>query len=143
MSSTVSDTLRIGELELRFLADDRSSVDSLVMFEFAAPPRARVPTPHYHRDVDEAVYGLAGVLTVTLDGRTHELKAGECIVIPRGQTHQHENRGDVLARALVVMSPGTISRRYFEEMAAVVNAGGPPDPNVVQGIMRRYGLIPA
>jgi quercetin dioxygenase-like cupin family protein len=143
MPSIVPDTLRIGDLELRFLADDRSGVDSLMMFEFGVPPGARVPASHYHRDVDEAVYGLAGILTVTIDGRTRALHAGEALVIPRGRPHQHENRHDVPARALIVMSPGSIGRRYFEELAAVVNAPGPPDPAVIVAIMRRYGLIPA
>src|ERR1051326_2689618 len=138
MLHTVREPVHIGERELNFLADEAHGVDSVVMFEFTVPPHARVPAPHYHRDVDEVLYGLDG------DGQhAHALRAGDSIVIPRGRPHHHENRDAAIARALVVLTPGTISRRYFEEIAAVVNAPGRPDPAVVDRIMRRYGLIPA
>lgn len=50
---------RPGNLELKFLVDESHGAGDLVMFEFTVPPRARVPAPHLHRDVDEVVYGLA------------------------------------------------------------------------------------
>lgn len=64
--------VRLGGLELRFLADERDSAGELVMFELSVPPQARVPAPHYHDRVDEVVYGLGGTLTTKVDGRTYE-----------------------------------------------------------------------
>jgi quercetin dioxygenase-like cupin family protein len=136
-------TIRVGQLELKFLVDDSQGVDSLVMFEFTIPPRARVPAAHYHRDVDEAVYGFEGTITSTVGGRTVEVHAGETLVIPRGMVHCWENVHDVAARGLVVLTPGSITRRYFEEVAEQVNVPGKPDLAKVQAIMLRYGLVPA
>ena len=136
------EVVRIGELELRFLVDERQGAGDMVMFEFVVPPNARVPVPHFHESVDEAVYGLSGPLTTMLDGVAHEVRAGDVVFIPRGAVHHHANPHDETARALIVMTPGSIGRRYFEEMAAEV-AGGRPDPARVMEIMRRHGLVPA
>jgi uncharacterized cupin superfamily protein len=46
------------------------------MFEFSVAPQARVPASHFHREVDEVVYALDGVLTSTVDGKRHELRNG-------------------------------------------------------------------
>jgi quercetin dioxygenase-like cupin family protein len=138
-----SKVIRIGELELRFLVDETQGSGDLVIFEFTIPPQARVPAPHFHRDVDEAVYGVEGTLTMTLDGRKQELRPGEVMFIPRGSVHHHENVHAETARALVVLNPGSIGRRYFDEIAEAVNVQGKPDSGRIEEIMRRHGLIPA
>jgi quercetin dioxygenase-like cupin family protein len=143
MEGISSKTVRIGDLDLRFLVDETQGSGDLVMFEFTVPPQARVPAPHFHRDVDEAVYGLEGTLTMTLDGERRELRSGEVIFIPRGSVHHHENLHGETARALVVLTPGSIGRRYFEEIAEAVNVPGKPDLGQVKEIMLRHGLIPA
>lgn len=53
--------------------------------------------------------------------------------------HRHN---PVPARALIVISPD-IGAKYFEDIAEVVNAGGPPDKTRLVGVMERYGLVPA
>jgi quercetin dioxygenase-like cupin family protein len=143
MEAAEKPVVRIGALDLRFLVDETQGSGDLVMFEFAVPANARVPAPHYHRDVDEAVYGLEGTLTTTVDGQRHAVRRGDVVLIPRGAVHHHENLHEGTARALVVLTPGSIGRRYFEEMAEAVNVPGKPDPARVQEIMRRHGLIPA
>ena len=40
------------------------------MFEFTVPAGAKVPVPHSHRHYDETIYGVAGVVTFTVDGKT-------------------------------------------------------------------------
>jgi quercetin dioxygenase-like cupin family protein len=143
MEGISSNTVRIGDLDLRFLVDETQGSSDLVMFEFTVPPQARVPAPHFHREVDEAVYGLEGILTMTLDGERRELHPGDVIFIPRGSVHHHENLHEQAARALVVLTPGSIGRRYFEEIAAAVNVSGKPDLGQIKEIMLRHGLIPA
>ena len=44
---------------------------------------------------------------------------------------------------MIVIAPGTIGRRYFEEIAEVVSQPGPPDMARMQDVMRRHGLVPA
>jgi quercetin dioxygenase-like cupin family protein len=143
MEASSGKVVRIGALELRFLVDETQGAGDLVMFEFVVPAEARVPAPHFHRDVDEAVYGLEGTLTTTVDGRKHEVRRGDAVLIPRGSVHHHENLHAEAARALIVLTPGSIGRRYFEEMAEEVNVPGKPDPARVKEVMLRHGLVPA
>ena len=53
MESAVTDVIRIGGLELRFLVDETQGSGDLVIFEMTVQPNARVPVAHYHREVDE------------------------------------------------------------------------------------------
>ena len=143
MESAVADVIRIGGLELRFLVDETQGSGDLVIFEMTVHPNARVPVPHYHRDVDEIIYGLSGTLTGRVDGEAHEIRAGDCLRIPRGAVHYTENVHDETARALIVLNPGSIGRAYFEEIAEAASGPGKPDPARLKEIMLRYGLVPA
>jgi len=143
MEAPSNDVVRIGSLELRFLVDETLAPGNLIMFEFLVPPNARVPAPHFHKEVDEVVYAIDGVTTTTLDGRKHELRAGQSLFVPRGSVHTHENLHGEVARSLIIMSPGSIGRRYFEEIAGEVNVPGKPDVVKIKEIMLRHGLVPA
>jgi quercetin dioxygenase-like cupin family protein len=139
----MSNEVRIGSLRLNFLIDDVDNGGRLTLFEMAVPEGAKVPAAHYHRDFEEVWYGLGGVLTVTLDGVAHPLKAGDALFVPRGAVHRFDNFGVGEARALITLTPGTAGKRYFEDVAAVMNAGGPPDMAQVKAVMAKYGLIAA
>jgi quercetin dioxygenase-like cupin family protein len=130
-------------MELRFHVDENDGSGDLVMFEFMVPPGARVPEPHYHESVDEVIYGLEGTMTTMRDGERHEIRPGDSLLIRRGQVHHHANAGEVSAKAMVVLNPGTIGRKYFEEIAEVVNVPGKPDLAKVREIMARHGLVTA
>jgi quercetin dioxygenase-like cupin family protein len=139
----VDDVIRVGQIEIRFRLTPADTGGSVSMFEFMIPPRARVPLPHSHDAYDETAYGLDGVMTWTLDGRTIENRPGDVLFIPHGRVHGFENRGDVPARGLGVISPGLLGPEFFREVGDIVNAGGPPDPARIGAIMRKYGLTPA
>jgi quercetin dioxygenase-like cupin family protein len=138
----MAETIWIGALELRFLHSKETTAGSLDLFEMDVPPRARMPVPHHHRDWDETVYGLSGVLTFTVDGRTTEIGPGDHLFIPRGAVHGFDNRGEAVATCLSVLTPGVLGPGYFRELASLV-AAGPPDPEVMKAVMLRHGLIPA
>jgi quercetin dioxygenase-like cupin family protein len=129
-------------MELRFHVDENDGSGDLVMFEFMVPPGARVPEPHFHETVDEVIYGLEGTMTTMRDGERHEIRPGDSLLIRRGQVHHHANVADAPAKAMVVLNPGTIGRRYFEEIAEVVNVPGKPDLAKVREIMARHGMVP-
>jgi quercetin dioxygenase-like cupin family protein len=113
------------------------------MFEFSVPSKARVPVPHSHEAFDETVYGLAGVTTWTLDGKPIAVSPGESLFIKRGVVHQFENRGEAEARSLSVITPGLLGPAYFQEIAAVLRAAGPPNIPAIMAVMQRHGLRPA
>ncbi len=143
MTSGNGEAIRVGQLELRFLVDDAASRGALCMFEMTVPPGAKVPAPHFHREVDEAVYGLEGLLTYTVDGARHRIGPGAHLFAPRGAVHHFVNTDTAPARVLTVLTPASIGPRYFREIGALVNRGGPPDPASVKDIMLRHGLVPA
>jgi len=137
--------ITIGQVAIRFLLEGQASGGSVAMFEFDVPAGARVPIAHSHDAYEETLYGLAGVLTWTVNGRTHEVGPGQVLCIPRGAIHRFDNRHGAAARMLAVVTPGVLRSDYFREMADVVRAaaGGPPDPGVLAQVMRRHGLTPA
>jgi quercetin dioxygenase-like cupin family protein len=135
--------IRIGQLEILFLQTKEETNGALDMFEFTVPTDAKVPVPHYHRDYDETIYGLSGVLTWTLDGEQREVGPGETLFIRRGVVHRFANSHAETARSLAVLTPGLVGPGYFRELASLIVPGSPPDPARVREVMLRYGLVPA
>ena len=135
--------IRVGQLELRFLFSGAETGNALTMFEMTVPPGARVPGAHFHIEVDEAVYGMEGELTYTIEGVKHRIRSGDRVFAPRGKVHHFVNEGPVPAKVLSVLTPGSIGPDYFRDIAAVVSAGGPPDPAKIAAVMARHGLVAA
>jgi quercetin dioxygenase-like cupin family protein len=140
-----SEEIRIGQLAIRFLLDGEASGGSVAVFEFDVPAGARVPAAHSHDGFEETIYGLEGVLSLTLDGRQTEVGPGEVLCIPRGVVHRFDNDYDLDAKMLAIVSPGILGPDYFREVAAVIEAAtdGPPDPASLAEVLRRHGLTPA
>ena len=138
-----SETIAVGALRVRFLVEASDANGSVAVFECEAPADARMPAPHSHDAFEETIYGVRGVSTWTIDGRTLDVGPGEAVCIPRGTVHGFDNRGDVDARFLAIVSPGVLGPAYFREIGEVLAAGGPPDPAAIASVMRRYGLTPA
>lgn len=136
-------TIQIGQLQLDFLLDGGDTNNGLVMFEFLIPEGAKVPIPHYHKDVDEVIYGLAGVTTTTVNGKIMEIGIGDQLFISKGSVHHHDNRHQGTAKSLIILTPATIGISYFKEMSELIKPGVPPDPQKVTEVMLRHGLIPA
>lgn len=135
-------TIQIGQLQLHFLLDGKDTNNGLVMFEFLIPEGAKVPVPHYHKDVDEVIYGLEGITSTTVNGKTTEISAGDRLFIPKGTVHHHDNRHAGTAKSLIILTPATIGPAYFKEMSELIRPGVPPDRQKATEIMLRHGLIP-
>ena len=133
--------IKVGQLGVRYLVDG-SHTQSLGMFELTVPPGSNVPPPHSHTNTEECVYVLEGRLRYSVGAQTRDLTVGQTMSTPRGSVHAFSNPFTQPARALIVLSPD-IGARYFEDVAAVINAGGPPDKAALASVMSRYGLVPA
>jgi quercetin dioxygenase-like cupin family protein len=142
MFPSIKEKIRIGALELNFLLDGDDTDGTLVQFEMIVPPNAKVPAPHFHVDVDETLYVLEGIITQLIGTETIERHPGDKCFIKRGIVHGFNNLHDKTARVLCTLSPASIGPAYFREIAAVINAGGPPDMQKVLTIMKTYGLEP-
>jgi len=140
-----SEEIKIGGLAIRFLLEGKASGGSVAMFEFDVAAGARVPIAHSHDAYEKTIYGLAGVLTFTVDGRKTEIGPGEALCIPRGAIHRFDNFHSAEAKMLAIVTPGVLRPDYFREIAAVIEAtaSGPPNPAAIADVMRRHGLTPA
>jgi quercetin dioxygenase-like cupin family protein len=132
--------IKVGQLGIRYLMDG-SQTSSMGIFELTVPPASNVPPPHSHSNNEEIVYVLEGTLRYTVGSDTRDLMPGQTMHTPRGMVHGFSNPFSSPARALIVLSPD-IGAQYFRDVAAVVNAGGPPDKASLVAVMRRYGLVP-
>ena len=140
------ETIRLGPLAVRFLLTGDNSTGSIAAFELAVPAAERLAAPaHSHDHYEETIYGIAGVLTWTVDGKPIEVGPGQALCIPRGAIHRFDNNGSQDAKVLCVITPAAIGPQYFRESAEVLKAaaGGPPDRAKIAEIMRRHGLTPA
>ena len=136
-------TIQLGPLRIDFLVDAEDSGGSVTVFECLVPSGSKVPVPHSHDAFEETVYTLAGTCTWTIDGQPRVAGPGDSLCIRRGQVHGFENRGEDDVRFLAIATPGCFGPAYFQEIADVVAAGGPPDPAALGAVMRRHGLTPA
>jgi len=144
MTTAMREEIKVGELAIRFLVESGDSNGAVAVFEFDVPAGANVPVAHSHDGYEETIYGLAGVLTWTIEGTPADVGPGEALCIPRGAVHRFDNVGDVDATALAIVTPGILGPDYFREVAEIVvtAAGGPPDLAAIAAVMRRHGLTP-
>ena len=142
MTTGTSEEIKVGPLAIRFLVDGEESGGSVAVFEFDVPAGMKVAAGHSHDGFEETIYGLAGVLTWTVEGKAVDVGPGEVLLIPRGAMHQFDNAGDRDAKALAVVTPGILGPDYFREVAAILDAaaGGGPDYAALGEVMQRHGL---
>jgi len=132
--------INIGQLEIRYLIDGTASGAAMGVFELRVPAGARVPPAHSHRNNEEIIYVLEGMLRYTVDDETRDLRPGQRMYTPRGSVHAFSNPHAEPARALIILTPD-IGAQYFRDVAEVVAAPTAPDPKRMAEVMTRYGLV--
>jgi quercetin dioxygenase-like cupin family protein len=83
---------------------------------------------HRHNHTDEAFYVLEGVLTVKINDKITEWPAGSYVLIPRGTPHAQGNRGKVLVKILLTMTPGGFEQS-FKDRVELFKTVKPDNPN--------------
>jgi quercetin dioxygenase-like cupin family protein len=145
--ANTDEVIQIGGVAIRFLAEGRDTLGSLAMFEMEVAPAAKVPVAHSHDAYEETLYGLAGVLTLNVEGRLAEIRAGESLTILRGATHRFDNFHPQTSKTLAILTPGMLGPEYFREIAAIVRSSAEtrtqPDLAAIGAVMKRHGLTPA
>ena len=137
------ETIQAGQIKVDFLLEAADTNGAVAMFQFTVPAGAKVPLPHYHENFDETIYGLEGVMTFTVEGKTVNVVPGETCFIPRGAVHGFNNFNQEDAKAMAVITPALLGPIYFKEIAEIINAGGPPDIGKLKMVMSKHGLVPA
>jgi quercetin dioxygenase-like cupin family protein len=140
-----AEIIHVGPLSVRFLLTREDSGGGLAVFELTVPSGRRLPAPaHSHDGYEETIYGIRGVLSLTVDGKPVDVSPGQALCIPRGAVHRFDNPGAEDVLALCVITPAALGPQYFRETGALIDAaaGGPPDRVKMAEIMRRHGLTP-
>lgn len=137
------EVIQVGPVAVRFFMDAGQTGGQFTMFDFRVPAKARVPVPHSHVAFDETIYGLTGVMMWTVGGETIRVEPRQVLFIRRGVIHGFENRGQEDASALSIITPGLLGPAFFQDVADVLNAGGPPDVARIMAVMEKHGLKPA
>ncbi len=129
-------------IEIHYYLDANDTAQQFTMFKCVVHPDAKVPAPHYHDTFDETFYVLTGSATVTLDGKTINMKPGEHAFIPKGTVHGFHNTTTEIVEILCYATPGVFTADYFKDLRDILTAGGPPDMKKVKEIMLNHGLVP-
>lgn len=110
---------------------------ALAVVEHPIEPR-RLVRPHVHTREDEISYVAEGEIGVRIGDREFSAGPGAWIFKPRNVVHAFWNPGPNPARLIEVITPGVFAH-YFEELAAILNAGGPPDMQRLADLDHKYG----
>src|SRR4249919_541888 len=103
------ETIRLGPLAVRFLLTGDHSSSSVAAFEVLVPAAERLTAPaHSHDHYEETIYGIAGVLTWTVDGRPIDVGPGQALCIPRGAIHRFDNNASEDAKVLCLITPAVL-----------------------------------
>lgn len=131
-----------GGVDIHFHLDVNDTQQQFTLFKVTIQPNARLSAAHYHQAFDETFYGLKGVIQLTIDGDPVELGVGGCYFVPRGKAHWFANTTKETVEMLCYATPGVFGSAHFQDMAAVLNAGGPPDYQKLKAIMLAHGVVP-
>ncbi|MFQ5553703.1 MAG: cupin domain-containing protein [Thermoplasmata archaeon] len=128
--------LRGAEVTVKLASQDTKG--AVTVIEHLSEPGGFAGPPHLHHAEDEISYVLEGEVTVQVGGQQLRATAGSIVVKPREVPHTFWNSGKSKARVLEIVSPAGIES-YFEEIAAVMEAG-PPEMGRILEIARKHKL---
>jgi mannose-6-phosphate isomerase-like protein (cupin superfamily) len=96
----------------------------------SVPARRPGPPLHIHYQENEEGMVVRGTLSVELDGRRMEIKAGETALLPAGLPHRWWNDGDEPLVFEGVARPLADLDQYFQEAFDVLNNGSADRPPI-------------
>jgi quercetin dioxygenase-like cupin family protein len=97
------------------------------------------PPPHSHEELLDSFYVLEGTLTVRVADDDVEAPPGTYACLPPGVVHTFANRSDEPVRFLNLNTPGGWED-YIRDLAAVMPADGPPDPQILGEVLARHDV---
>jgi quercetin dioxygenase-like cupin family protein len=113
--------------------------EAFAIGEHPLEPGILAAPPHTHSNEDEISYVLEGEIGVMIGEEVYRATAGSYVLKPRGVVHALWNPGPEPARIIEIFSPAGFEK-YFEGLAEILSAGGPPDVPRLEELADRYGL---
>jgi mannose-6-phosphate isomerase-like protein (cupin superfamily) len=115
---------------------ESGDADAASCVEFKAAPGFDTGL-HVHERLEEMFYVLDGDFEFRVGDETFQATAGACLFVPPRVPHAFANRGAAPATLLLTMSPAGHDR-YFDELAQILAADGPPDSDKIAALRKRY-----
>lgn len=109
--------------KITWLETAQKSQGKILRFDFAVRPQGALPVRHLHPRQEETFAMKAGTLKVEVNGKTHHLRAGESLTIPRGAPHQWWNVGAEEAKLTVTFTPALNTETFLEQFFGLCNSG--------------------
>lgn len=103
---------------------------------------SNIPSPHSNSNNEAIVYVLEGTLRYAVGSDTRDLASGQTMHTPKGTVHGFSNLLVALRCARPDRPVSGHGLPIPRDVAAAVNAVGPPDKRALVSVMSRYGLIP-
>jgi quercetin dioxygenase-like cupin family protein len=107
--------------------------------EHTLDPGTLAAPVHTHRNEDEYSYVLEGEITALIGDELIHAPAGTLLCKPRNIPHTFWNPGSTPARLLEIISPAGFER-YFDELAELLGADGPPSIERIQSLAQKYNV---
>ena len=129
---------------ITFLATGKDTGEQFALLRIHAVQGAEAPA-HVHAHEDEAIYLLAGELTIALGGEELHARPGDLVRIPRGV--EHALRYDSAEVTYLLQFNPAGFERYFHEMSEPAEYLGlpptatPPDGPRMVATAARYGCV--
>jgi quercetin dioxygenase-like cupin family protein len=106
---------------ITFVRTSRETGGKLVELAFSVTPGGAPPAPHVHPRQTETFAVHEGRCRAHLDGREHELTAGQGMTVPPGVSHTWTAVSEL--RMTVTLEPAQRADEFFEDLFALANAG--------------------
>ena len=127
--------VRLAGQPLVFLVTGESTKHTS-MFDWTVAPGFSTGV-HVHAVQEETFYVLEGECEWQIGEERVKAGPGTYVFIPPGVPHSIGNASGSPARMLMTVSPPG-HEHYFEELARLVGAGSPPDPERIAELRGRY-----
>ncbi|SMB96869.1 cupin domain-containing protein [Deinococcus hopiensis] len=124
-SSTGPLTLNVLGVDVTFKLRAADTAGAYSLFEASVPPGAGTP-PHRQPLEEEAFFGLEGEVSFQVGEERVQLTPGAATIVPRGVPHAFVNASGRPARMLILVSPGGMHERFFEELGTPAHPGQAP-----------------
>ncbi len=122
-------------VEFKVMGEDTGG--ALAVVEHPIEP-SRLVRPHVHEHEDEISYVVEGEIGVRIGDQEFKAQPGTWVFKPRRVVHTFWNAGPKPARIVEIITPGTFAH-YFEELAAILAAGVPPDLKRLAELDQKWG----
>jgi len=109
------------------------------LFEFIVAPGFDTGA-HYHTRIEEFFFMLEGELELRSGDHVVQAKPGTFVHVAPPTPHYIANRSSKPARMLLGCLPSG-HENYFDELAALLAKAGPPDPEAVAALRKKYDTI--